>query len=194
MNIRLLQYIISATGVILAIIHLLFPSISIDAVTLGLIILAVIPWLTPIFKSVELPGGWKIEFQEFQKTREKAINVGLLAPVETENDEIKYTFQLIRKSDPNLALAALRLEIETRLRNIAENNRINIENQNANSIVQTFINEKIFKKKEGQVILELLQLLNAVVHGAGVEPITAEWVNEIGPRILHTLDTWQINK
>jgi hypothetical protein len=188
MIIRRLQYIISVTCTVLIIVHILFPALSFDAVTLGLIILAVIPWLAPIFKSIEMPGGWKVEFQELLRTEKKADAVGLLASVKSETSKDEYTYQLIQKSEPNLALAGLRLEIETRLRRIAEANNILDENQTASLLVKKLVNEKIFEKNEGQVIQELLRLLNAAVHGAHVDQLSVEWATEIGPRILHALD------
>src|SRR5262245_58438658 len=42
----------------------MWPGVTIDGVTLGLLGLAVIPWLAPIIKSIELPGIGKIELQE----------------------------------------------------------------------------------------------------------------------------------
>jgi hypothetical protein len=189
MLIRRLQYIISIICVLLSIIHLTFPNISIDAITLGLLIMAILPWLAPIFKTVEFPGGWKVEFQEFLLTAKKADAAGLLAPVESETNSKEYSYQLIQENDPNLALAGLRLEIERRLRRIAEDHNLPLENRPISFLVKTLVNEKIFKKREGQVIQELLRLLNSAVHGAQVDQVAVEWANEIGPRILSALDS-----
>jgi hypothetical protein len=54
------------------VVHLARPDLSIDAVTLGLLVLAALPWLAPLVKSLELPGGWKVEFQEVKRTAEEA--------------------------------------------------------------------------------------------------------------------------
>jgi hypothetical protein len=56
--------LISAGALILAAIHLLRPKANIDPVTIVLIAVAAVPWLAPVFKSIELPGGWKFEFQQ----------------------------------------------------------------------------------------------------------------------------------
>ena len=63
----------------LAILHLLFPMINIDLITVSLLALAVIPWVETLFKSVELPGGLKLEFQELRKIEEEAQKVGLIS-------------------------------------------------------------------------------------------------------------------
>lgn len=41
--------------------------LAIDFVALGLIVVATLPWLAPLVKSLELPGGWKMEFAEISK-------------------------------------------------------------------------------------------------------------------------------
>ena len=43
--------------------RLIWPTLTIDSVTVALIVIAVVPWLAPIFKSLEMPGGFKVEWQ-----------------------------------------------------------------------------------------------------------------------------------
>jgi hypothetical protein len=59
--------LISAGALALAVVHLIWPGLEIDAVTLVLLAIAAVPWLAPIFKSIELPGGWKFEYQQIQQ-------------------------------------------------------------------------------------------------------------------------------
>jgi hypothetical protein len=68
-----LSIAVSSVAMALAIIHVLLPNLTVDAITLGLIAIAVAPWLAPIFKSIELPGGWKVEFQEFKRRVEQEL-------------------------------------------------------------------------------------------------------------------------
>jgi hypothetical protein len=67
MKARTLQYGITIAAIVIALIHLIFPNIKIDAITITLLFIALIPWLSPLFKSLEFPGGWKIEFQEMKE-------------------------------------------------------------------------------------------------------------------------------
>lgn len=90
---------------------------GIDLTTLLLLVIAALPWLAPIFKSLELPGGLKVEFQELEKAKEEASRAGLLAkPAENKREP---AYLLVAQEDPNLALAGLRIEIERRLAAIA---------------------------------------------------------------------------
>jgi len=40
------------------------------------VVVAVVPWFAPLFKSLEFPGGWKVEFQELQKAAIRAEQAG----------------------------------------------------------------------------------------------------------------------
>jgi hypothetical protein len=59
-----LRAVLTVAAVAVAVSHAIWPRVTIDGVTLGLIGLALLPWLAPIIKSVELPGIGKIELQE----------------------------------------------------------------------------------------------------------------------------------
>lgn len=57
----MVRFAISLTALVGIAAHLLWPNLGIDAITLGLLVLATAPWLGSVFKSLELPGGWKVE-------------------------------------------------------------------------------------------------------------------------------------
>jgi hypothetical protein len=57
----------SAVCVALALVHMIFPGLKIDLITVGLLLGAALPWLSPILKSIEFPGGLKFELQEFKE-------------------------------------------------------------------------------------------------------------------------------
>ncbi|MFM2327891.1 MAG: hypothetical protein RIR31_2093, partial [Bacteroidota bacterium] len=120
-----IKLIISIGATLIAVAHLIFPKVSIDIITVVLIALAIIPWLETLFKSVELPGGVKLEFQELEKIEKDAKKVGLISTEEItkktvdENEKPKYYFVEIAERNQELALVSLRIEVEKRLREIA---------------------------------------------------------------------------
>lgn len=61
-------------GLAMALVHLLWPSLAVDAITVTLLAIAVVPWLAPLFKSLELPGGVKVEFQELQRVHGASVD------------------------------------------------------------------------------------------------------------------------
>lgn len=66
---RITQIIITPTVLIVAGVHLNWPDLKIDLITLMLLLVVVVPRLSQIFKSLELPGGWRIEFHDLQKAK-----------------------------------------------------------------------------------------------------------------------------
>jgi hypothetical protein len=58
--------LLSVGALIVVAVHLIWPDVNIDAVTVVLLAIAAVPWLGPIFKSIELPGGWKFEYIQKQ--------------------------------------------------------------------------------------------------------------------------------
>lgn len=183
-----LRIIITFLSLIVISAHLIWPSLSIDGITLSFIIVALIPWLAPLFKSLEFPGGWKIEFQELQRTKEKADEAGLLAPQEFVNETPEYTFQTILYDDPNLALAGLRIEIEKRLKQIAESNDIHVKKESIGLLLRQLSLQEVLTGQESVVLQDLIGLLNSAVHGAKVDRHALEWAIDVGPRLLKSLD------
>ena len=73
MNNHKLKYAITIIAILIALAHLIWPSLSIDAITLTLLFISLIPWLSPLFKSLEFPGGLKIEFKELKEKMDSIV-------------------------------------------------------------------------------------------------------------------------
>lgn len=58
------RIIITGVAILVAALNLWVPDLKIDGITLALLLVAVAPCLAPVIKSVELPGGFKIELQD----------------------------------------------------------------------------------------------------------------------------------
>jgi len=169
-----------------ALAHVVFPSLAIDAIALLLIVVAVVPWLAPLFKSLELPGGWKVEFQELQKVAAKADDAGLLSPPVAP--AIEYAFQSVADRDPNLALAGLRIELEKRLVRLAQLHDVGTRMQGMALLLAELARRGILSEDEESVLADLVHLLNAAVHGAAVDPRATEWAMEVGPQLIQSFE------
>lgn len=183
-----LRLIVSLCAVAVAIVHFVWPEAAVDAITATLLVVAVVPWLQPLFKTIELPGGLKVEFQDLQNVAERANAAGLLATPPPANGRPAYSFMDVASSDPNLVLAGLRIELERHLDELARS-RGDTKIPHSISGVIRFLNERqLVNGAERAVLSELVALLNAAVHGARVDAEAAQWALEIGPRILEALD------
>ena len=182
-----LRLTITVLAVLLAIVRLGWPSVAIDATTLTLLAIALIPWLAPLFTSVELPGGLKVEFRDLERAGRRAEQVGLIT-LESTNQTTTYPFQTVASEDPNLALAGLRIEIERRLKELAEARSIDLpSNTGIGRIVQTLDESQVLGPEERSVLMDLIGLLNRAVHGAEVDSRAASWALDVGPQLLDSL-------
>ena len=183
-----IQVGISLSAIAIAIVHIIMPDLSIDAITFALYIIAIVPWLAPLFKSLEFPGGWKFEFKDLENTTNEASKAGLLSNDAEPSDFRQSLYQSVANEDPNLALAGLRIEIEKRVRNIAESKNIEADKIPVGRLLGNLMQQKIITGEERKVIQDLIGLLNRAVHGAEVDDRAAQWALDIGPRILRALD------
>jgi hypothetical protein len=63
----LLKTLIPAGAVVLLVLHMLRPDWEIDAVSIGLLVVAALPWLPAFVESLELPGGVKLELRALEQ-------------------------------------------------------------------------------------------------------------------------------
>lgn len=188
-----IQFFISGASVILLLIHTIWPEIRLDAISVSLLIIAILPWLAPVFKSFELPGGLKVEFHDIEQATKKLESSGLVQPGRepsgTARIRSKYAFLNVVDPDSSLALSALRTEIEMRLRDIADRNAIPSERRGVASITRKLVEKNILSSDEAAAILDVLPVLNKAVHGGAVDPYVHKWAIDIGPQILDALET-----
>jgi hypothetical protein len=187
MNDKWLRTLITVLALLAVVAHIVWPALRIDAITVTLLVVAVIPWLRPLFKSLELPGGLKVEFQDLKNVTKRADAAGLVAP-EPPADPNTYSFQLIADTDPNLALAGLRIELERRLRQLAESHGMKTDAVSMGKLLRDLNQRELINGVERSVLADLAGLLNSAVHGAEVDRQAAAWALEVGPRILRALD------
>ena len=188
MNLPRVQWGITLGAAVVIGVHLACPSLAIDGITLTLVVIAIIPWLAPLFKSIEFPGGWKITFRDLAKVKERAEQANLLAPATAVDKDVEYPFQIVAADDPNLALAGLRIEIEKRLRRLAQSADISIYRTTVGKLMRLLYQKGVLSQEAYGVLADLIGLLNEAVHGAEVDGRAVDWVMEIGPRILKALD------
>jgi uncharacterized protein YecT (DUF1311 family) len=186
------QLFITISAIFLGLIHMLFPNLKIDIIFIIFIIIAIIPWLEPLFKSVELPGGLKVEFKDFEELGEKAKKAGLIKSdqkIETrDNHPETYSFIEVAELNQELALVGFRIEIEKRLRNLAEKYSIESNKYSVASLIEALAKDEILTIEEKSSLKDIIGTLNKASHGMEYDLRSANWVIENGPKILESLD------
>ncbi len=188
-----IRLVITLAAILVALAHLVFPQLVIDGITVTLLAISVLPWLASLFKSIELPGGLKVEYRELLKAEKKAEDAGLLTSSSAKPEEPRhiYAFETVVGDDANLALAGLRIEIESRLRDIANSRKLPTGGKSAGRLLRELRAQGYLSPKEVSAIEDLLPILNRAAHGAEVDGRGSEWAMDTGIRILNALEERQ---
>lgn len=67
---RRLGAAVSVVALLGAAAHLIWPGLKIDAITVLLVVVALVPWLGDLLESIELPGGWKVKYRDLQERQD----------------------------------------------------------------------------------------------------------------------------
>jgi hypothetical protein len=182
----------------MAALHLWFPTITIDNFTLLMLGIALLATFGGVFKVLEISSsGLKVQYQDLQEAAQKAADAGLLetpnvpvpsgpSPDIIPNDQPLYL--QVAKQDANLALAGLRLEIERRLRALANQQGIPVDHKSISQLMRDLTNNETLSQYERSVLADMIGTLNNAVHGAEVDPRAVDWVMNVGPELLAGLD------
>lgn len=181
-----LKIAISIMAISASVLHIAYPTLRIDVVSLGLFALAILPWLSPLIKSAELPGGVKIEFQDVKAAADR-VAAGEPAAASASLQLSEPSYLAIAEADPRLALVGLRIEIEQRLRAIAEQVGAT-KSRPLTQLIRDLQELKVINPESVGGLLDLISLGNQAAHGVPVDSDAAYSAVEYGPRVLGILD------
>ena len=173
---------ISSVAGLLILARLIWPEVKIDVITIGLFIVALVPWLTAIVESMKFPGGWEIKLRDIEEAGKKVTE----ARPALESVELP-KFMVVAEQDPNLALVALRIEVENRLRSLAEKHSISTSGP-LSRLLRELQQKEVLNKAAFHGLQEIVMAGNRAAHGASVEPALADWAFTNGSEILSILD------
>ncbi|MET0076406.1 MAG: hypothetical protein ABW130_19330 [Candidatus Thiodiazotropha lotti] len=204
------KILMSLIAIAVAAAHMFLPSVTIDAITLTLLVLAAFPWLLPYIKDFEIPGVVKISLPETKAATDKLKKDYIIKakPAEfkltthpatitatpeapTEQQALESTFQSLRRiseTEPNLALVGFRIEIERRIVRLAQIFDLNTDRIGLSRLVRELVKREIISNDAGSGLTELIALGNQAAHGADVTREAADWVLDVGPSILTQLE------
>jgi hypothetical protein len=171
---------------------------SLSWITAVLVSLGLLPWLLSYVKqlglveTVELPGGVKLALSQ---AATKAREAGLLEePAPTPEIENELAKDFIR--DPMIALATLRVELERRLRRLAELSALRDGSVRSDrkflsltGLTQALQEQHVLSPLEGSAIRDVVPTLNMAAHAQDPSREAGEWAIDFGPRILAALDS-----
>ena len=179
---------ISGVAAILIAVRMYWPAVKIDAITIGLFVVALIPWLTSIVESFKAPGGWEIKLRDVSEAGRKITDAAPDAAPTVTSDEA-HSFLAVAEQYPNLALVGLRIEIEKRLRRLAQSVSADISmRQGPSMLLRELEKREILNQSVLGGLREIIMAGNRAAHGATVEPALADWAFSNGSAVLSALD------
>lgn len=163
MSPRAKKVLITLGATAVAILHVARPALSIDGVTVALLIVAIAPWMADIVKSVTLPGGFSFELQEVERDLSEAK---LLSP--PADGRVKFP------NNPRRALALLAANLDERVHE-ARGDR-------SPAGLQALADD------QRRAIARLQDVIERAAESPALDSSAAEWVQRVGPRLLSALD------
>lgn len=182
-----LKILVSSIAAIGLIVHLIWPTINIDAIAFGFFVVIILPWLSPLIKSIKLPSGLEISLQDVKTAGEK-VSSSITPEQAVTLHKKKPEFQEVLTKDPNLLLVALRIEIEKRLVALGEKHGIKNE-RSLIRLLRILHSEDIVDNNTYSGLSELISAGNQAAHGANVQESVSTWALDVGPQILYALDS-----
>ena len=166
------------------------PKLTVDYISVMLLILMGVPWALPLLQHLELPGGIKMDFKaQIDAIQKLAEEQGIIESEPIQADSIGQgllSYELLLKEDPNLALAAVRLDLERELR-AAGSNEEHIRYTGIGRILDLLRAKQQISHGEYTLIKDILPLLNQGVHGLPIDTMSAERVISIGKNLINNL-------
>lgn len=194
---KIIHYLHWLVGIILIFLHGFFPKqFVIDNFIILIYFISSIPFIAQYMKKVKFPGA-EFEFKEEIRKTEKLLHLSGTAKVRTEanasltvvKSKALDNARKLLDSDPVLALAALRIEIEKSLKVIA--NKLDLPIKEKRSITEIIVNlnrKEIFSYEQVKILRKIIQMCNKAIHGAVISKGEAKEIIFLTEKFYRTLE------
>jgi hypothetical protein len=195
------QILIVLLGVLVAailVLHLVIGNSNVDTTTLGLLTLLAALAILPFARSITFPGGTKVELLSALSEAGSAVgelkkaepSIALTpAPVSLPTSE-RAVWRDLLDSDPAIALAGLRIEIERRVRRLAEGQGVPADRlrRPIAALLREPAVRELMEPPEITAILEVVYVCNRAVHAESIPDGVAHETADLGEFVLRMLD------
>lgn len=191
---KIMYWIIFAMGTLLIIVHGFWPNIfKVDLISISILFILSIPFVAQFLKKAKFPGA-EFEFKDEIRETQKLVELSVEEAKEIERPEkaklLKFeTFNLygIRElldSDPVLALAGLRIEIERKLKLAAHFLDIPVNKQySILKMLGIFKNNKFLSSYQFNALWNIVTMCNQAIHGSLISKEEAKEIIDIAEEL-----------
>ena len=157
---------------------------SLSIIAASALALAIVPWVVGLIEKLSMPGGFELVLAKAgQKLEDTAPQ-----PNAQEIDAFRY----LSGTDPNAAIAYLRIQIERRLREIADEVGFVKDlwkPQSMRMLTEELYRREAISSDAAALIRDLSPVMNEAAHGIHLNDNAATFALEYGPRIMSMLRT-----
>lgn len=192
---KIIHWLIVITGIMLIVAHGFWPAVfKVDSLTVLIFFILAIPFVAYYLKKAKFPGG-EFEFKDEIRETEKYVQLSVEQAKEAESTGKKIfllfeTFKLsdvreILVSDPVLALAALRIEIEKKLKLLCEfferPAKLPISNY-----IEILREEEILSSEQIIALRKIVSMCNKAIHGSLISEEEASEIVDLAEKLNKT--------
>ena len=198
-SMKIIQWLVFITGLILIIVHGFWPnSFAVDGFTVSILFILLIPSIAQYLRRAKIPGA-EFEFKdEIRKTEEIVQRSVEQAEKERTKGKRKFlpfeTFKLsaakeLLDSDPVLALASLRIEIERKLRSISELLHLQTgKGTSPSKLIQVLKQKKILSSEQIEALQRIISMCNKAIHGSSISIEEAKEIIHLSEKLNKTFN------
>jgi hypothetical protein len=188
---RTVQVLLMVVAGFLLISHILkWDAIQVDSITLALVGLLLLIPLADLIRKIKL-GEFEAEIgkDEVAKVQAKAASE-LPTPTKEELDISEKEVRELLRSDPRLAMAKIRIELEEALKRLysaTAESQSDLRRTSLGRLVDVLVQKQVLRGPVASSVRDVINLANRAVHGERVEPNTAEELAILGIRLIHEI-------
>jgi hypothetical protein len=188
---RTVQVILMVVTVFLLISHILkWDAIQVDSISLALVGLILLIPLADLIRKIKL-GEFEAEIGKDEVANVQAQAASELPPPTKEELDIseKEVRELLR-SDPRLAMAKIRIELEEALKRLysaTDESKSDLRITSLGRLVDILVQKQVLREPVAISVRDVINLANRAVHGERVESNTAEELAILGIRLIHEI-------
>ncbi|WP_044043694.1 hypothetical protein [Octadecabacter antarcticus] len=150
---------------------------EIPPIAAGALAVAIVPWALGIIEKISAPGGLEIVFSKVERK--------LDASNTTPDEEDVNAFMYFEGNDPNLAIAMLRVQVERRLRQIAEDvmlgPSVRGRPHSLRSLAEELSKQGAIPEEAMSLLMDLMPVMNQAVHGVSLQSNASERLIPFAP-------------
>ncbi len=197
---NIMRWIIFSIGIALIIVHGFWPNtFKVDLISMSILFILSIPFVAQFLRKAKFPGA-EFEFKDEIRETQKLVQSSVEKAKEAENaGEAKIlqfeTFKLsaIRElldSDPVLALAALRIEIERKLKLVVNFLKIpNKERYPISKMIEAIKKRELLSYDQISALQNIIKMCNEAIHGSLVSKEEATEIIDLTEELNKSFST-----